>query len=127
MVMAFCPRHGQSSYPCGNDGSTSPEYTPAMPPNSPTPAAPPEFLLRGMFAARRGAPRFSMIAGSSNNNAPATPPPPPPPAPSTAGRPTATAAANARPGHIIKTGHVPAETSGGGAARRPPPSGEGEA
>ena len=38
MVTAFCSRHGRSIYPCGNDGSSSPEYTPAAPPTSPTPA-----------------------------------------------------------------------------------------
>ncbi|CAN6277554.1 unnamed protein product [Urochloa humidicola] len=54
-------------------------------------------------------------------------PPPPPAAPWFPGRPTAAAAANARPGlrNFIPTGHVPAESSD--EERRPPPSGEGEA
>ena len=91
MVTAYCPRHGPSSYPCGNDGSSSLEYTPATPPNSPTPDMPPEFLLRGMITAHRGAPHFSMTAGSSSAIAPATPPPPPPPALSTAGLRSSTA------------------------------------
>ncbi|KAG2550995.1 hypothetical protein PVAP13_9KG366101 [Panicum virgatum] len=131
--------HGRSSYPCGDDGSSSPEYTSATPPNSQTLVTPPELLLRGMIAARRGAP-FSMIAGSSSSIVPATPSPPPPPAATehtgptptgttmatarTGSCPTAAVAANARPGlrhRIIKTGHDPAETSGSGAARRPHP------
>ena len=156
MVTAFCPHHGRSIYPCGNDGSSS-ESTPATPPTSPTPAPPPDLLLRGTIAARRDAPYFSMTTGSSSSRLPtATPPPLPQPANATAGRPTAAAAAatNTRPayhhriiptGHrpaetsaaattrpaychrIIPTGHRSAETSGDGAARRPPPSGEGEA
>jgi len=145
MVTAFCPRHGRSIYPCGNDGSSS-ESTPATPPTSPIPAPPPELLLRGTIAARRDAPYFSMTTGSSSSRLPtATPPPLPQPANATAGRPTATAAAttptvttptaaaaaatNTRPAYhhrIIPTGHRSAETSGDGAARRPPPSGEGE-
>ena len=99
MVTAYCPRHGRSSYPCGDDGSSSPEYTRATPPNSPTPATSPELLLRGLIDARHGAPFFNMTAGNSSSIALATPPPPPPPASSTAGRPTATAAANACLGH----------------------------
>ena len=117
MVTAFCPRHGWSTNACGDDGSSSPEYTPATPPNSPTPATP-----------------INMIVGSSSNMAPATSPvltepqlapAAPPPAPVRPGYPTAAAVANACPGlrHIIKTGHVPAKMSGGGMARRPPPSG----
>ena len=93
MVTAFCPRHGWSTNACGDDGSSSPEYTPATPPNSPTSATPPEFLLRGIMAARCGAPHFSMTAGSSSSMAPTTPPPPPPPASSIAGHPTTAAAA----------------------------------
>ena len=41
MVTAYCPRHGPSSYPCNDDGSVSPKYTPATPSNSPTPTTPP--------------------------------------------------------------------------------------
>ena len=41
MVTAYCPRHGPSSYPCNDDGSASPKYTPATPSNSPTPTTPP--------------------------------------------------------------------------------------
>ena len=41
MVTAYCPRHGPSSYPCDDDGSASPKYTPATPSNSPTPTTPP--------------------------------------------------------------------------------------
>ena len=44
-VTAFYPRHGRSIYPCGNYGSSSPEYTSATPPTSPTPAPLPELLL----------------------------------------------------------------------------------
>jgi len=65
MVITFYPRHGRSIYPCGNDGSSLPEYTPATPPTSPPPAPPPELLLRGMIAARRDAPFFSMTTGSA--------------------------------------------------------------
>ena len=136
MVTAFCPRHGRSIYPCGNDGSSS-ESTPATPPTSPTPAPPPDLLLRGTIAARRDAPYFSMTTGSSSSRLPtATPPPLPQPANATAGRPTATAAAttptvttptaaaaaatNTRPAYhhrIIPTGHRPAETSAAATAR----------
>ena len=65
MVTAYCPCHGRSLYPCGDDGSSSPEYTPVTPPNSPTPATPPELLLQGIIAARRDAPFFSMTACGS--------------------------------------------------------------
>ena len=93
MVTAFCPRHGRSIYPCGNDGSSS-ESTPATLPTFPTPAPPPELLLRGTIAARRDAPFFSMMTRSSSSRLPpATLPPLPQPANLTAGRPTATAVA----------------------------------
>ena len=75
MVTAFCPRHGRSIYPCGNDGSSS-ESTPATPPTSPTPAPPPDLLLRGTIAARRDAPYFSMTTGSSSSRLPTATPPP---------------------------------------------------
>ena len=136
MVTAFCPRHGRSIYPCGNDGSSS-ESTPATPPTSPTPAPPPDLLLRGTIAARRDAPYFSMTTGSSSSRLPtATPPPLPQPANATAGRLTATAAAttptvttptaaaaaatNTRPAYhhrIIPNGNRPAETSAAATTR----------
>ncbi|KAG2641018.1 hypothetical protein PVAP13_2KG139316 [Panicum virgatum] len=96
MVTTFCPCHGRSSYPFGGDGSSSLEYTPATPLNSL--ATPLELLLRGMIAARCGALFFSMTSGSSSSIASATPPPLPPLASSTVSCPTATTAANARPG-----------------------------
>lgn len=72
---------------------------------------------------RRGAPPFYMAAGGSSKRSA------PPPAPPFPGLPTATAAANARPGlyRITMTRHVPAELSGGDKASRPPPSSKGEA
>jgi hypothetical protein len=155
MVTSYCPRHGWTNYARRDDcpsstehGFTkasphraiSPGYTPATPLYSPTPAAPPEFLLRGTIAARRGALPFYMAAGGSSSMAvpavdgiaepePGLAPPSPPPAPWFPGLPTAAVAANAHPGlpRIIKTGHIPAEMSAGGEARRPPPTGEGEA
>ncbi|PVH37745.1 hypothetical protein PAHAL_5G075000 [Panicum hallii] len=115
--------------------SPSPDYTPTTPLYTPTPAEPPEFLLRGTIATRRGAPPFYIAAGSSISMAAAAPPgfaepepqlvpPSPPPGPWFPGRPTTVVAANARPGlrRIIKTGHVPAEMSADGEARRPPPT-----
>jgi hypothetical protein len=114
------------------------EYTPATPLYSPTPAVPPEFLLRGTIAARRGAPPFYMIAGESSSMAspavdgftePKLAPPSPPLAPWFPSRPTAAVAANSCLGlrRIVKTGHAPAEMSSGGEARRPPPQSEREA
>ncbi|RLM80212.1 hypothetical protein C2845_PM12G09060 [Panicum miliaceum] len=157
IVTSYCPRHGWMNYARHDTGSSStkhgfamasprraispspsPDYMPATSLYTPTPAEPPEFLLRGTIATRRGTPPFYMATGSSNSMAAAAPPgfaepepvlapPSPPPAPWFSGRPTAAAVANARPGLrcIIKTGHVPSEMSAGGEARRPPPSGEG--
>ena len=136
MVTAFCPCHGRSIYPCGNDGSSS-ESTPATLPTFPTPAPPPELLLRGTIAARRDAPFFSMTTGSSSSRLPpATLLPLPQPANLTAGRPTATAVAttptvttptaaaaaatNTRPAYhhrIIPTGNRPAKTSAAATTR----------
>ncbi|PUZ53759.1 hypothetical protein GQ55_5G076300 [Panicum hallii var. hallii] len=107
--------------------SPSPDYTPTTPLYTPTPAEPPEFLLRGTIATRRGAPPFYIAAGSSISMAAAAPPgfaepepqlvpPSPPPAPwfpeiekgpihpplgpsiLSPGRPTTAVVANARPG-----------------------------
>ncbi|CAN6307604.1 unnamed protein product [Urochloa humidicola] len=87
------------------------------------------------MAARRGVPPYYTNSGEDfAETAMATspelaPPSPPPAAPWFPGRPTAAAAANARPGlrHFIPTGHVPAEGGAGGEASHSPPSGEGEA
>jgi hypothetical protein len=154
VVTAFCHDHGGwANFARRDEDSSSeeldsprrepsPGYTPATPPRTSSaapPVAPPEFLLRGIIAAHRGAPPFYLSAGEGSNSTvmaappgfaePELAPPPPPPMPMFPGRPTATAAANARPGlhRIIKTGHVPAKTSGGGEASHPSPSGEVEA
>jgi hypothetical protein len=116
--------------------SPAPEHTP-------TPVEPPIFPIRRTMAARSGALLYDIVQGGSSSTAVTassdfidlelpSPPPPPPPASWAPGRKTAAAAANRRPGlrpcpNWIKTGHVPAETRGGGKASRPSPSGEGEA
>lgn len=127
VMTSFCPHHGWTKHlRRAISPSPSPDYSPATPLHTLTPADPPEFLLRGTIPARRGAPPFYMEPGGSSS--PVLIPPSPPLDPPFPGRPTAAAAANARPGlrRIIKNGHVPAKTSGGGKASRPPPSGEGE-
>ncbi|CAO2210611.1 unnamed protein product [Urochloa humidicola] len=127
----------------------SPEYSPETPPHSPTPLhtptpdieSPLDFPIRRTRAARRGALPFYNNAGEGSSSAVLAVPPgfeaelaPPPPAPPVAwfpDRPTAAAAANARPGlirhRLIPTGHVPTGTGNGGQDRHPPPSGAGEA
>ncbi|PVH36951.1 hypothetical protein PAHAL_6G207200 [Panicum hallii] len=130
VVTSYYPCHVWMNYACRDAGPSSAEhaFTMASPrcaispsPSSEysstksatplyiaTPAELPDFL-RGTIAACPGAPPFYMT-------------------PWFPGRPTAAAAANARPGlscRIIKTEHVSAEMSAGGEACRQPPSGEG--
>ncbi|CAN6202625.1 unnamed protein product [Urochloa humidicola] len=107
----------------------SPEYSPETPPHSPTllhtptpDIEPPlDFPIRRTRAARCGALPFydnagegsssAVLAAPSGFEAELAPPPPPPPATWFPGRPTAVAAANARPGlnrhRLISTGHIP--------------------
>ncbi|EAZ01008.1 hypothetical protein OsI_23042 [Oryza sativa Indica Group] len=113
VVTAFCPHHGWTHHlrrvispPSSPD--CMPE-TPETPLHTLTPANPPEFLLRGTLAACRRAPPFYMAAGGSGESSA------PPPAPSLP-----------NPRRIIKTGHAPAKTSGGGKPSHPPPSGKGK-
>lgn len=105
MVTAFCPHHGWTQHlRRAISRSPSPDYSLETPLHTLTPANPPEFLLKGTLAACRGAPPFYMAAGGSGEN---SAPPPAPPFPD--------------PRRVIKTGHVPAKTSGGGKPSRPPP------
>ncbi|CAO2179884.1 unnamed protein product [Urochloa humidicola] len=112
-----------------SSSSSSPAHSPVY-----IPGTPPSETRRTM-AARHGVPPYYNNSGKDfaetavKTSLELAPPPPPPAAPWFPGRPTAAAAANARPGlrHFIPTGHVPAEDGAGDEARRSPPSGEGEA
>uniref|UniRef100_A0A0E0KMW7 Uncharacterized protein n=1 Tax=Oryza punctata TaxID=4537 RepID=A0A0E0KMW7_ORYPU len=125
VVTSYYPHHGWTNHVRRAIApSPSLDYSPVIPLHTPTPADPPEFLLRGTIAARCGAPPFYMAVSGSSSSVLALPYPPP--APLFPNRPTTAAAANACPSlhNIIKTEHVPAKTRGSGKASRPPPSGE---
>jgi hypothetical protein len=106
VVTAFCHNHGGwANFARRDEDSSSeeldsprrepsPGYTPATPPRTSSaapPVAPPEFLLRGIIAAHRGAPPFYLSAGEGSNSTvmaappgfaePELAPPPPPPVP----------------------------------------------
>ncbi|CAN6289115.1 unnamed protein product [Urochloa humidicola] len=115
----------------------SPEYSPETltPLHTPTPDVNPplDSPIGRTHATRRGALPFynnaeegsssAVLAAPPGFEAELAPPPPPPPAAWFPGRPTAAAAANARPSLIchrmIPTGHVPAGNGGDGADHPP--------